>query len=105
MSVESDTTYAADPDFHEVTSYLFPSVTVYMTEDDISGLSKEFVALIRNEIHAPHGYIFNNKDYADFFSQKSWYEPDPNYNVNMLSEIENYNIGIIADYESKMGWR
>ena len=105
MSVESDTTYAADPDFHEVTPYLFPSDTVYMTEDDISGLSKEYVALMRNEIYARHGYIFNNKDYADFFSQKSWYEPDPNYNVNMLSEIENYNIGIIADYESKMGWR
>ena len=84
--------------------YLFPSNTNYITESFLNGCSKEEVALIRNEIYARHGYVFNRKEYKDYFGSMSWYRPNPNFSENLFNNIEKENIKRIRAYEKKRGW-
>jgi hypothetical protein len=42
---------------------------------DLSGLSKAELRLLRNEIYARHGQIFNSADLRAHFSRESWYRP------------------------------
>lgn len=48
----------------------------YLTEEELSGLSKEQLRLARNEIYARHGYRFGSEDLIQYFSGKSWYYPN-----------------------------
>lgn len=91
------------------------------TPDDviISGISSRYIdvselysygtatlRLIRNEIFALHGRIFNSQDLMDYFSQKSWYVPTYNpedFDANMfyyLNDYEEANLQLILDYEA-----
>lgn len=90
------------------------------TPDDviISGISSRYIdvselysygpstlRLIRNEIFALHGRIFNSQDLRDYFSQKSWYVPTYNpedFDANMfdyLNDYEEANLKLILEYE------
>ena len=85
--------------------FLFPSDRELITEDYLMTLTKEEVALIRNEIYARHGYIFQTEPFRTYFSNKSWYVPNENFNDSLLSEIEKANADAIIAFEEKMGWR
>jgi len=83
-------------------SYILPdSSTRYLTESDIASLSKDQLALARNEIFARHGYVFTNQYYKDYFSSKSWYSPNPSFsgNVEDLNSYEQKNIALIQKAE------
>ncbi len=86
-------------------SYLFNSDSAYITENYLKTLTEDQIALIRNEIYARHGYIFNTQKYNDYFSAKSWYKPNPNFSTAMFNAIETANNETIIAYETKMGWR
>ncbi|HHW49543.1 MAG TPA: YARHG domain-containing protein [Clostridiaceae bacterium] len=88
----------------EESDFLFPSDREYITEEFLDTLSKEEIALIRNEIYARHGYIFQTEPYKSYFSGKSWYVPNENFDESMLSEIERENVNTILEYEERMGW-
>lgn len=92
-------------DFHESSEYIFPSDREYLTKKQLEGLTKDDVALIRNEIYARHGYIFNSEAYKQYFSSKSWYVPKEGFNENMLNPIEKANKDLIVAHEIEMGWR
>jgi uncharacterized membrane protein YvbJ len=85
--------------------YLFPSDKEYITENDLRSLTKEEVALIRNEIYARHGYMFQTEPYKSYFAEKEWYTPNANFNESMFNVVEESNKDFIAKYEQKMGWR
>ncbi len=89
----------------EEEEYLFPSDSEYITNDDLAGKTKEEVALIRNEIYARHGYVFNTEAYQEYFSQKEWYQPDPSFSEAQLNEIELANKDFLVEYEESRGWR
>lgn len=91
--------------YDESGEYLFPSDTKYITIDDLALLTKGQVGLIRNEIYARHGYVFNTEEYANYFGSKSWYVPNPAFDASELTEIERTNIDTILAYEKQMGWR
>ena len=86
-------------------SYLYPSDKKLLTDEFLSTLSKSEIALLRNEIYARHGYIFNSEEYNDYFSKKSWYTPNSNFDTSDLSELEIKNKDLIIAYEEKQGWR
>jgi hypothetical protein len=69
------------------------------TADDFSGLFTEDLRLLRNEIYARHGRIFKTKVLNDYFSEQSWYQPDPNYSDSMLTAIESENLKAIKEAE------
>ncbi|MEP6925905.1 MAG: YARHG domain-containing protein [Pyrinomonadaceae bacterium] len=69
------------------------------TADDFSGLFTEDLRLLRNEIYARHGRIFKTKVLNDYFSEQSWYKPDPSYSDSMLTAIESENLKAIKEAE------
>lgn len=86
-------------------TYLFPSDREYITELDLTGKTKDDVALIRNEIYARHGYIFNTEPFKSYFESKDWYTPNENFNDSVFSEIEKTNKDFLVNYETEKGWR
>ncbi len=92
-----------DPD-----GYLLPTDTRVISESELYSMSREEVALARNEIYARHGHIFENDTYRVYFEGKNWYTPDPDFDAldaSQLTAIELENINIIVQYEQRMGWR
>lgn len=88
--------------------YLYPSDTQYITYGDLDGLDRGTVALMRNELYARHGYIFNKDEYKNYFGSKSWYVPmysDQNTVVSMFSDIERANLNTLMSYEEDKGWK
>ncbi len=79
--------------------YLLPnSDAIKLHESDISWLSEDDLRLARNEIFARHGYVFKSDELESYFSEKSWYFPDPYYDES-LSKIEEYNVKLIEEME------
>lgn len=71
----------------------------YLTYDDIRGKSNWQLKIMRNEIYARYGYIFQTKEMWNYFSNKSWYYPTY-YDVNkMLTNVEKSNVAYIKRYE------
>lgn len=89
----------------EEEEYLFPSDSEYISDSDLEGKTKEEVALIRNEIYARHGYVFNTEAYQEYFSQKEWYQPKPSFSEAQFNEIELANKDFLVEYEESRGWR
>lgn len=86
-------------------TYLFPSDREYITELDLTGKTRDDVALIQNEIYARHGYIFNTEPFKSYFESKDWYTPNENFNDSVFSEIEKTNKDFLVNYETEKGWR
>ncbi|WHY64740.1 YARHG domain-containing protein [Neobacillus sp. SuZ13] len=80
--------------------YIFPeSDYVRLTMSELELLTPNELRLARNEIYARHGYIFESDDLRIYFSKKSWYIPNPNYDGSLLNSIEKYNVKLIQDRE------
>ena len=63
----------------------------YLSTSELYKYNKSTLALIRNEIYARHGYVFNTNPYKDYFNSKSWYYPDSSFKGND-SELNSYEI-------------
>ena len=72
-----------------------------LSEEDLCGMSKWELSIMRNEIYARHGYIFDNAEIRSYFEGKEWYTPITK-NV-ALHEIEKYNVDLIKRYEQSLG--
>lgn len=71
-----------------------------LTEEDLSGLSKEELRIARNEIYARHGYIFKSADLREYFKSKSWYQEVFSSTTQFdLNEYEHYNVDFIKRHE------
>ncbi len=70
-----------------------------LTYDDIAGLSKQELRIMRNEIYARYGYIFKSKDLREYFSDQPWYSPISRDVSNKLTEIEVRNVEFIKKHE------
>jgi len=70
-----------------------------LTYEDIVGLTKEELRLLRNEIFARHGYIFQSEDLANHFAQFDWYTPVSSNVFGELSAIEKANVDFLKKYE------
>ena len=61
---------------------------------------KKTLRIMRNEIMARHGYVFQSKDLRDYFSKKWWYKPAANNNAVKLNVIEQTNVELIKSEET-----
>lgn len=57
--------------------------------------SRETLRIWRNAIYARHGYIFKSADFANYFSQYSWYVPRYKDVTSKLSSVEAHNIRVL----------
>lgn len=71
-----------------------------LTEEDIKGFSKSNLSIMRNEIFARHGYIFQDPMLQEHFSQMPWYTPQQDdISQITLSSVEQNNVLFIQRYE------
>lgn len=75
----------------------------HLNDEDVKNLSQYTLRIMRNEIYARHGYIFQNTEMKNYFSTQAWYSPLYNDINSMLSEIEKSNIEFIKRYEKYVG--
>ncbi len=81
----------------------------YIGEEELYNYDLGQLRLIRNEIFALHGRIFEAQDLRDYFSQKSWYVPTyppEEFDANMfyyLNDYEEANLNVILNYEAALG--
>lgn len=73
--------------------------TQLVTEETFEGLFTEDLRMLRNEIYARHGRIFKDAKLQKTFTEMSWYQPNPDFKDEMLSETESQNLKLIADAE------
>ena len=62
----------------------------------------------RNEIFARHGRKFSDPTINAYFRSKSWYNPTiaaKDFDDSILNQYEIYNVKLITNYQSEMGWR
>ena len=97
------TTYASTSNtssYESQEDYPFTAQRV-ISESELASYSKEELSIMRNEIFARHGYIFKRADLKEYFSQKSWYNPQYTNVDKYLSTIERQNVAIIQKVEKK----
>ncbi|MBV7507658.1 YARHG domain-containing protein [Bacillus sp. sid0103] len=93
-------TSTSKPPRDSSSEYIFPdSDFVRLTMSELVPLTPRQLRLARNEIYARHGYIFESDDLRIYFSNTSWYFPDPSYDGTTLNAVEKYNVKLIQDRE------
>ena len=95
----ADKTTTTEITYNSADEYYHITGSRKLTYDDIKGLSNRELRIMRNEIYARHGYIFQDAKLRDHFLQKPWYTPQTK-NV-ALSSIEQYNVLFIKSYEQQ----
>lgn len=91
--------------YYDDGDYIIPqSGTRLLSKDEVKNMSKEQLALARNEIYARHGRKFQMAQFRNYFSKKSWYKENPGYNYDNegsnLNEIEAKNVNLLLSVEN-----
>lgn len=91
-------------EYNKNDDYVLPySASKYYTKSELSGLTKNQLAIARNEIYAKHGYIFQkNKTMKNYFESKDWYQGNNSSMSSVESEFNKYekkNIELIQSLE------
>lgn len=79
-----------------------------LTNDDLIGLSKSDLAVMRNAPYARHHYKFDNAPLYNYFSRQPWYVPkskDAEHIYDTFSPVERANVNFILNYQNKHGLR
>ena len=81
------------------TDFILPNSNIgKLKESDLGNLTKQQLTLVRNEVYARHGLVFNTQDIKSYFESKSWYRPDPAYKCD-INSIESFNVQLIKKIE------
>ena len=79
---------------------LFPEVSdKLLIKSDLTNLTKDDLAIIRNEIFASKGYIFKTNRFKSYFAEQEWYKPQFDNVDKNLSDNEKENIKLIRALE------
>lgn len=74
----------------------------YMCRADFYGYTPDELRLIRNEVYAAHGAIFQSEDLRTYFESKPWYQgtvPTAEFPEEWLSNVERANIALLKEME------
>ncbi len=71
------------------------SATRRLTEKEVRALKTSQLIYARYEILARNGYVFNDKEYLEYYRQFDWYHEDPSFQFSDLDTIESYNYELI----------
>ena len=70
-----------------------------ITQQTVDGLFVEDLRVLRNEIYAKHGRIFKDPNLQKYFAAQPWYQPNPDFKDENLTEIESKNLAVIKEVE------
>lgn len=80
--------------------FLTPSDRV-ITGPELQGRSKAELRVMRNEIFARRGMVFQAPDLHGYFAKKPWYTENPAYTDGLLTDVDKENVRIIQEAENK----
>lgn len=73
-----------------------------LTADDLAGLSKKELQIMRNEIFARYGHIFRPGGKMDaYFKKQDWYHGQYQNVDDFISDLEKKNIELIRKFEQQ----
>lgn len=76
-----------------------------LTPEELRSLSQAALAVMRNGFYAHHGYIFQNKQFGDYFKQymKNYDPIEPNAQKveATFNPVEEYNVNLIHAEEAR----
>lgn len=87
----------------KITSLITKLFNERISEDELVGLSKEELSILRNSLYAKHGYIFKKQDLIDFFTKEEWYKEvtsDMNVAYSNFTETDIDNLKLIQQVEN-----
>ncbi len=87
----------------EYDGYDFTLSNRRLTAEDLEGMSKKELEIMRNSVYAKYGYKFKREDLFEHFSNYSWYKPNSSDNsevYNRFTENEKYNVDFIKKHEN-----
>lgn len=70
-----------------------------LPDEALSDLFTEDLRVLRNEIYARRGRIFKDAELQKYFAAQTWYQPNPDFKDEQLSEIEFKNLAAIKKAE------
>ncbi len=70
-----------------------------ITSQMVNGLFVEDLRVLRNEIYAKHGRVFKDPDLQKYFAAQAWYQPNPDFKDESLTETESKNLAVIKEVE------
>ena len=70
-----------------------------ITNEMVDGLFVEDLRVLRNEIYARRGRVFKDAALQKYFAAQPWYQPNPDFKDDMLTETESKNLAIIKEVE------
>jgi hypothetical protein len=73
--------------------------TKEIKDEDLKGLSKMDLKIMKNEILARHGFDFLDRDMNIYFHGQSWYNPTTKNVDKLLTPLEKQNIQNIEAFE------
>ena len=73
-----------------------------LTDTMLANVTLSDLRIIRNEIYARHGRIFQTPWLANYFGYRPWYTPRKDYSDAELSPIEKANIALIVRREEEL---
>ena len=92
---------AAEEDYIDG-AFMLPDSDVYLfSAEELEIYSAGELALMRNEILARHGYVFQKEGYREYFSSQSWYTENPDFSHDQLNSVEMENIETIKSLEEQ----
>ena len=68
----------------------------------IDHLTIEDLDIMRNEIFADYGYIFQSEQWANYFSRKRWYKPRFQDVSDQLTEVDKHNVQVILKAKDRL---
>lgn len=73
-----------------------------LTDRILEGVAIADLRLLRNEVYARHGRIFQTAWLGDFFRNFPWYQPRADYSDAELSPVERANVALITSREKQL---
>jgi hypothetical protein len=84
----------------------YPEASIrYLSQGELGGKSCMDLKIMRNEVYARHGYIFNTPEMKSYFQKQSWYRPQSPEVTRQFSAVEARNVQTIRDQEAMAGCR
>ncbi len=72
-----------------------------LTDDDLRGLGRAELSLVRNDIYARHGHIFKTPQMVSYYKAMDWYRPIIEDASPLLNGLENRNVEFIKQKEEQ----
>jgi len=70
-----------------------------ITNEMVEGLFVEDLRVLRNEIYAKRGRVFKDPNLQKYFAAQPWYQPNPDFKDDSLTEMESKNLAVIKEVE------